>query len=258
MIGKIKRVHHLNQLVFVFLLVLIVQFSVEFLPTPVEILKEAFTYLGDPDLRKNLMATAGRVYLSSFLALLLGITIGVADYFNSTISDMFNSIFYPTQFLSEAVLAILAIAVLGINPLVVYVITVISIVPDVFIATQEGLQELDKKILELGKVYAESRLKVFRHLVIPQVLPYIFIGGIRAHATAWDIVGTVEVFLALGGMGYLVQNQFRLLNLPELFALAIILISAGLISDRILRIIKRQIDRRYMHGDNEHQEFTRT
>lgn len=250
MIERIRDFEHLNQVIFVLFLLLVVQFSVDFLPTPYEIGKEVVNYLVDPDLRADLASTAGRVYLSTLLALILGVIIGVADYFNSTISDIFNSLFYPTQFLSEAVLAILAIAVLGINPLVVYVITVISVVPDVFIATQEGIQELDQRILELGTVYGESKFQVFRHLVIPQMLPYIFIGGIRAHATSWDIVATVEVFLALGGMGYLVQNQFRLLNLPELFALATILISAGLLSDRILRIIKREIDRRYMHHES--------
>jgi len=250
MIERIRDFEHLNQVIFVLFLLLVVQSSVDFLPTPYEIGKEVVNYLVDPDLRSDLASTAGRVYLSTLLALVLGVIIGVADYFNSTISDIFNSLFYPTQFLSEAVLAILAIAVLGINPLVVYVITVMSVVPDVFIATQEGIQELDQRILELGTVYGESKLQVFRHLVIPQMLPYIFIGGIRAHATSWDIVATVEVFLALGGMGYLVQNQFRLLNLPELFALATILISAGLLSDRILRIIKREIDRRYMHHES--------
>lgn len=249
MIKKLQDIKHLNQVLFVLFLLLVVQFSVDFLPTPLEIGKEVFIYLGDPGLRSDLLSTAGRVYLSTLLALCLGIIIGVADYFNSTVSDIFNSLFYPTQFLSEAVLAILAIAVLGINPLVVYVITVISVVPDVFIATQEGIQELDEKLLELGQVYGDSRLKVFKHLVIPQMLPYVFIGLIRSHATSWDIVATVEVFLALGGIGFLVQNQFRLLNLPELFALAFILISAGLLSDRILRLIKRRIDRRYMHHE---------
>ncbi len=249
MIERIEEFEHLNQVLFVLFLLLIVQLSVDFLPTPYEIGKEVVNYIIDPGLRSDLASTAGRVYLSTLLALVLGVIIGVADYFNSTISDIFNSLFYPTQFLSEAVLAILAIAILGINPLVVYVITVISVVPDVFIATQEGIQELDERILELGTVYGESKLQVFRHLVIPQMLPYIFIGGIRAHATSWDIVATVEVFLALGGMGYLVQNQFRLLNLPELFALATILISAGLLSDRILRIMKKQVDRRYMQHE---------
>lgn len=249
MIERIKDFEHLNQVLFILFLLSIVQFSVDFLPTPYEIGREVVNYLVDPGMRSDLASTAGRVYLSTLLALILGVIIGVADYFNSTISDIFNSLFYPTQFLSEAVLAILAIAVLGINPLVVYVITVISVVPDVFIATQEGIQELDERLLELGTVYGESKLQVFRHLVIPQMLPYIFIGGIRAHATSWDIVATVEVFLALGGMGYLVQNQFRLLNLPELFALAVILISAGLLSDRILRVIKKQVDRRYMQHE---------
>lgn len=250
MIEKFREFKHLNQVFFILFLLLVLQLSVEFLPTPLEVGKEVLVYLGDSGLRADLLSTAGRVYISTLLALALGVLIGVADYFNSTVSDIFNSLFYPTQFLSEAVLAILAIAALGINPLVVYVITVISVVPDVFIATQEGIRELDERLLELGEVYGENKFKVFKHLVVPQMLPYIFIGSIRAHATSWDIVATVEVFLALGGMGFLVQNQFRLLNLPELFALAVILISAGLLSDRVLRLVKRRVDRRYMSHES--------
>jgi len=152
-------------------------------------------------------------------------------------------------------MAILAIAILGLDPTVVYIITVLGIVPDVFIATQVGMNQLDDKLLELGDIYSTSKLKTFRHLVIPQVLPYIFTGLIRAHATAWDIVGTVEVFLALNGLGYLVQNQFRLLNLPELFSLAALIIVSGLISDRVLRILKSEIDKKYKRENDKDRKF---
>jgi len=117
------------------------------------------------------------------------------------------------------------------------------------------MNQLDDKLLELGDIYSTNKLKTFRHLVIPQVLPYIFTGLIRAHATAWDIVGTVEVFLALNGLGYLVQNQFRLLNLPELFSLAALIIVSGLISDRVLRILKSEIDKKYKRENDKDRKF---
>jgi len=46
------------------------------------------------------------------------------DYFDERISYITDTIFYPTQFVSEAVMAILAIAILGLDPTVVYIITV--------------------------------------------------------------------------------------------------------------------------------------
>lgn len=215
------------------------------MPSPIEVFSETVSQLQSENVRNNLMRTASRAYLATLMSLVLGVAIGVADYFNENVSHVTNAIFYPVQFVSEAVLAILAIAVLGLNPAIVYIVTVLAIVPDVFVATQVGLDNMDEGLIELGEIYGESKITVFRHLVIPQVLPYIFTGLVRSHATAWDIVATVEVFLALSGMGYLVQNQFRLLNLPELFSLALIIIAAGLVSDRVLRFIKTEVDRRY-------------
>lgn len=222
-----------------------------FLPSPLEIFSTFLTQIQSERIITNLWHTATRVYLASFMALVLGVIIGIIDYFDPRVSYITNAIFYPTQFVSEAVLAILAIAALGLNPAVVYIITVLGIVPDVFIATQVGMNHLDERLLELGDIYGKSKLTTLRHLIIPQVIPYIFTGLIRAHASAWEIVGTVEVFLALNGLGYLVQNQFRLLNLPELFGLATVIIVSGLISDRVLRTFKTRIDRKYKNENDK-------
>lgn len=220
----------------------------EFLPSPPEVFSALLKQLKLETVRTNALKTAGRVYLSSLIALVVGVVIGTADYFSDTASDIVNTFFYPTQFISEAVLTILAIAILGLNPLIIYIVAVLAIVPDVFVATQVGLSDMDEKLSDLGHVYGHSRLQTFRYIVIPQVLPYIFAGLIRTHATAWDIVATAEVFLATSGLGYLVQNEFRLLDLPDLFALVVIILGAGLLSDRVLRVVKSRIDRRYMHG----------
>ncbi|MFQ3308490.1 MAG: ABC-type nitrate/sulfonate/bicarbonate transport system permease component [Candidatus Nanohaloarchaea archaeon] len=247
---------HSIQIFFVIFAAFIIQlYEPNFLPLPSEILETSIQQIKIETVRQNAIQTAGRVYISSIAALIIGTIIGVANYFNSTVSTITNTIFYPTQFISEAVLAILAIAILGLNPAIIYLITILAIAPDVFIATQIGLKNMDKKILELGKIYGDNQYLNFKHLVIPQVIPYVFTGLIRAHASAWDIVATVEVFLALNGLGYLVQNEFRLLNLPNLFALVMIIIAVGLLSDRVLRIIKTRIDRRYLSDNDTNQKL---
>ena len=251
-----NRQKHLIQgsfLLFLFTVLQITQNGI--LPAPSEIFTTFITQIQSERILDNLWRTATRVYIASLIAMLLGVFIGVVDYFDERVSYITNVIFYPAQFVSEAVLAILAIAALGLNPTVVYIITVLGIVPDVFVATQVGMSHLDEKLLELGDIYSTNKFKTFRYLIIPQILPYIFTGLIRAHASAWDIVGTVEVFLALNGLGYLVQNQFRLLNLPELFSLAAIIIFSGLVSDRILRIIKSRIDKKYKKENDRDRKF---
>lgn len=209
-----------------------------YLPSATEILNEFTYFFTTTGILSDLGRTAFRVYISVMIALVLGIIIGTADYFSKTISDILNSLFYPVQFISEAVLVITVIAVMGINSTVIYLVTILVILPDIFIATQIGIKNIDEEMLELGKVYTDDKLSIFKNIVLPQVNSYIFAGLIRAHATAWEIVATAEVFLALNGIGYLIQNQFRLLNLPKLFSLVLLLLLAALASDRVLRLLK--------------------
>lgn len=226
-----------------------------FLPTPLYVFETFYSQIQIPEVQEAALSTAYRVYVSSIIALVLGVIIGTLDYFSETFSDLINSFFYPTQFLSEAVLTLVAVTLIGLSPSIIYIITVIGILPDIFVVVQVGLENLDESLMELGTVYSGSKLKTFRHLVIPQILPYIFSGFLRAHATAWDMVATVEIFLIAGGLGELSQNYYQLLDLPKLFSVVILILTIGLTSDRVFRIMKKKIDRRYKQDEDRNQRI---
>jgi ABC-type nitrate/sulfonate/bicarbonate transport system permease component len=216
-----------------------------FIPLPSSILSIFFSQIQEPSVQEAAFKTTYRVYISAFIALILGVIIGTLDYFSDRFSDYINSFFYPTQFVSEAVLTLLAITFIGLSNLIIYIITVIAILPDIFVVVQVGLNNIDEKLTELGEVYSDGKIPMYRHIVIPQLLPYILSGFLRAHATAWDIVATVEIFLIAGGLGELTQNYYQILNLPKLFSIVAVILILGLSSDRVFRIIKSKIDKRY-------------
>lgn len=249
---------YLRQSLAVTALLLVWQLSVgksSFLPTPLLVLETFYAQIQLSGVQEAAFSTAYRVYISAGIALVLGVAIGTLDYFSETFSDLINSFFYPTQFVSEAVLTLLAVTLIGLSPSIIYIITVIAILPDIFVVVQVGLENLDENLMEFGKVYSEGKIKTFRHLIIPQILPYILSGFLRAHATAWDIVATVEIFLIAGGLGQLSQNYYQLLDLPKLFSVVVVILTLGLTSDRIFRILKKRIDRRYMQDDHQDQRI---
>ncbi len=219
-----------------------------FLATPLTVFETFAAQLGNPEVKQAVFSTTYRVLISSAIALVLGIFIGTLDYFSETFSDLINALFYPTQFVSEAVLTLLAVTLVGLSPAIIYVITVIAILPDLFVVIREGLKDVDRKLIEFGQVYSDSNWRIFRYLIIPQLLPYILSGFLRAHATAWDIVATVEIFLIAGGLGELTQNYYQLLDLPKLFSTVLIILLMGLTLDGFFRAIKRRIDKRYLDG----------
>lgn len=224
-----------------------------FLPSPLTVLSTFYAEIQRPRVLEAAFSTAYRVYISAGIALVLGIAIGTLDHFSERFSDIINSFFYPTQFVSEAVLTLVAVTLVGLSPSIIYIITVIAILPDIFVVVQVGLENMDEKLMELGQTHSDSQFRIYRYLVIPQLLPYILSGFLRAHATAWDIVATVEIFLIAGGLGQLTQNYYQLLDLPKLFSTVMIILVMGLSSDRVFRIAKKRIDRRYKQDDSENQ-----
>ena len=224
-------------LFFLLVLTLIWQFSDTsfIISKPIDVIKQIFIFLTSKYFWKNLISSSIRVYLSIFLSLIIGVLIGTAGYFNKTYGKFLDLVSYPTQFIASATLTIILIMIFGLSDIVpVWVITII-ILPNIFVATKIGMQNLRKDLIEVGKVYSTSKWTTFKNIMFPQIKPYILSGLIRANAVAWKIVVTAEIFIATSGLGYMLNTYFRTLNTAKLFALAIIILFLGLGTDKIIK-----------------------
>ncbi len=210
-------------------------------PTPIEVISAFFLLLGKLETWQNIGNTALRVYLSLFVVIILGVSFGVSGFFNKKLSKIIDVVMQPIQFIASAVISILAIVVFGLSFIVPYFVITVAILPNTYIATQLGLKELKKKHYEFGKIYTKSRYKIFKYLILPQLIPYILIGAIRANAVAWKIAVTAEVFVAVDGLGFMVNDYYRRLNSPKLFATVLIIILAGLFFDQLIKLIRSKV-----------------
>ena len=214
------------------------------LPKPSAVILAFFSLLQYPETWYNILRSIFRVYLSLAIALILGLFIGSLDYFNRPLSIVFNALFYPGQYIGSAVWSILAIVIFGLSPLTAYFIITIVILPNIFVAVQVGIKELNKNFMELGKVYTKKKTRLFKTLVIPQITPHVLIGLIRSNAVAWKIVVTAEIFISVNGLGFMVNNYYKLINMVNLFATVLIIILIGLFFDKIIKYYANKIKRK--------------
>jgi len=182
------------------------------------------------------------VVVSCIIALVLGIILTLTK--NTMVGFMYKFI-YGTQFISAAVLTILFIVIFGLNPMIPIWVVTIVIIPNIYVATEIGLKNLRTDLVEFGKVYSNNKIKLFRYIILPQLVPYIMTGFIRAHAIAWKVIITAELFVVSKGLGYLLNNYFRLMQFDKLFGITIIIVCVGLVSDSIVRKIKKVYIRDY-------------
>lgn len=140
--------------------------------------------------------------------------------------------------------AILAVIWFRVSDFTAIFVQVAILIPFCLINISEGLKELDREALEMGRSFTRSRLKISVRITLPLLLPYI-VGALRiAYGVAWKIALVSELFGTGTGIGYLMGEAQQSAKPALLYAccFAIVLIFfAGekLVLDPISRRVRR-------------------
>jgi len=103
-----------------------------------------------------------------------------------------------------------------------------SVFPPLFANMAQGAASLDQRLLDMAKVHMVGRLKVIRHIIWPGVYPYFIAGLSYALGACWKITAVAEFLGSSDGMGSRLYWSYRLLELPQLFSWALLLIVMGM------------------------------
>jgi len=86
----------------------------------------------------------------------------------------------------------------------IFIITVGAISP-IIINTMQGVNDVDKKLLQALKTMDASRLQVIRWCIIPSIIPYIVSGFKLGLGFAWRVVIAAELVGVPGGLGFVLN-----------------------------------------------------
>ena len=211
------------------------------MPAPEVIAQDAWSKIADGVLWKHISVSFLRV-LEGFLialvcALLLGILIGLSKT-AERITELTLQILKPIPPIAWIPLAILWFGI-G-EPSKLYIIFYGAFFP-ILINTVDGIHNIDKKYLELGRVYEVERIKLVRKVVLPGALPQILTGIRVGLGNAWVCVVAAEMIAATKGVGYMLSNG-RSMSRADDVILAMLLIGiVGKIMDDVLKIISKKL-----------------
>lgn len=211
------------------------------MPAPEIILKDAWEKITAGVLWKHISISFLRV-LEGFLialvaALVLGILIGLSKTIER-ITELTLQILKPIPPIAWIPLAILWFGIGESSKL--YIIFYGAFFP-ILLNTVDGIHNIDKKYLELGRVYEVDRLKLIRKVVLPGALPQILTGIRVGLGNAWVCVVAAEMIAATKGVGYMLSNG-RSMSRADDVILAMLLIGiVGKIMDDVLKLISGKI-----------------
>jgi sulfonate transport system permease protein len=113
----------------------------------------------------------------------------------------------------------------------------------VLLNTISGVKLVDRKLIEMARIFGASRAAVFRRVVLPAATPAIFV-GLRLSATiSLLLLVAAEMIGAKQGLGFLIINSQYNFEIPMMFAAIVLLASIGLAVNYALLLVQSRLCR---------------
>ena len=105
----------------------------------------------------------------------------------------------------------------------------------VYLALLAGIRNVDRKLVEVGRLHRLSGVELTRRILLPAALPSLFTGLRGALSLSWMFLVAAELIAATQGLGYLLSDG-RETSRPDLVIAAILLLAVlGKLSDGLLK-----------------------
>ena len=104
-----------------------------------------------------------------------------------------------------------------------------------------GVQSIDRDLVRAAYCLGSSRRDVFRHVVIPGAMPYVFIGLQIAMGVAWFSLVAGEMIAGRFGLGYLVNTAYTTARYPTIVIAMFTLGFIGWISSALIRMVGNRL-----------------
>ena len=191
------------------------------LPLPQTVAQVFFAHCQSGELPYHLGVTLLRLLVSFIISMTIGGVIGVALGRNEKLNAFFDHWLVIFLNVPALVTIILCYVWFGLSESAAILAVVINKVPNVIVTLREGTRALDKELLNMAKSYQFSQFKTLRHVILPQLHPFLMSATRSGIALIWKIILMVELLGRSNGMGYQLHLFFQWFDIASILAYTI-------------------------------------
>ncbi|KAA0545329.1 ABC transporter permease [Bacillus sp. BGMRC 2118] len=211
------------------------------LPAPTVILQKIASMIQDGSLWGHVGITFYRVVigflLGTVIALILGSLVGFFRWIEQFIDPLLQA-FRSIPSLAWVPLFILWFSIGETSKILLIAVGVFF---PVYLNIVSGVKGVDRKLIEVGKIYGFSTYQLIRTIIIPASMPSFLVGLRSGLGLGWMFVVAAELMGASTGLGYLLvfgQNM----SSPDIIIASIFLFALlGKVTDFLLKVIEQRV-----------------
>jgi sulfonate transport system permease protein len=108
-----------------------------------------------------------------------------------------------------------------------------------YINTFAGIRNVDRKLIEVGRVYQLSRVEMLTRVIIPAALPAVFTGIRYGLGVAWLALVVAELMGATRGLGFMLVEGREFVRIDVIVGGILLFSIVGKLVDLFVRLLER-------------------
>mgnify|MGYP001445459384 FL=1 len=199
----------------------------KFLPPPSAIFDELWRMLpivGERPITEDIIFSMKNFGYGYVLAAIVGTTLGLVIGTTKSGELLLGPLAYYAYAVPRSALAPVIILIWGLGAESKVVIIFLLAVFPVLITTMEGGAQVDRALVDAGRVFGATRLQTMRKVILPDLFPYVLIGLRIAVIRGYIGVLIGELMGSFKGLGTILKRSSYNFEMAQSFAVVVILI----------------------------------
>jgi NitT/TauT family transport system permease protein len=204
------------------------------LPSPRHVLVGLGEILRSGEIWKHTGASLFRIVIGFGAAVVLSLALALAAFVSRAARGVVHDLLAVLNATSVFVWIVISIIWFGLSNWAPIFTTFMITLPVVASNLVEGVESVDRRLLEMGDVYRLRGRQKFTAIVVPSTLPYLVAGMKIGFGLALKVSVVAEIFGVTSGIGYIMNYSREILATQMVFAWALVMIAVMLATDKLL------------------------
>ena len=216
----------------------------KFLPPPSAIFDELWRMLpivGERPITEDIVFSLKNFGYGYVLAAVVGTTLGLVIGTTKAGELLLGPLAYYAYAVPRSALAPVIILIWGLGAESKVVIIFLLAVFPVLITTMEGGAQVDRTLVDAGRVFGATRLQTMRKVILPDLFPYVLIGLRMAVIRGYIGVLIGELMGSFKGLGTILKRSSYNFEMAQSFAVVVILIVLSSLTMLLVSFMKTKL-----------------
>jgi sulfonate transport system permease protein len=211
------------------------------LPPPPTVLDAAVALWRRGLLQQDIATTVGRVFIGFAIGSSLAIALGTVSGLSRRVERALEPTLQALRSVPTLAWAPLLLLWLGIDEAPKLTLVAIGAFFPVFVNLASGITNVDRKLVEVARVYGLGSREIARRVVLPASLPSLLTGLRLGLTQSWLFVVVAEFFGASAGLGFRLTDSQQSTRADLMFVALVCLAVLGKLTDTLLGTIERRV-----------------